>query len=122
LGKECSSLACFTKDLFVNAMKCRRLTRFWLEWGRIGDVSDFAYSKHKGVSDFCSKWGDFRPRGVYWFVLDIGGMLGIVGWPNANTNSFLVTRRDLKFRIGDKGIKCVIPPDEEPGVIDEFEG
>jgi hypothetical protein len=80
---------------------------FWLEWGRIRDVSDFAYSKRKGVSGFFGKWGNFGPRGVYWFVLDVGGMSGIMGWPNANTNSFLVAHGDLKFRVSDKGVECV---------------
>jgi hypothetical protein len=105
----------------VNVMKRRGLTRFWLERGRIGDVSNFAYPKREGVGGFFGKWGDFGLRGVYWFVLDIGGMLGIVGWPNTNANSFLVTCRDLKFRVSDKGVKCVVPLDEEPGVVNEFE-
>jgi hypothetical protein len=56
------------------------------------------------------------------FVLDVRWMSGVVGWPNSNTNSFLVSRRDFKLRISDKGVKCVVPPDEEPGVIDEFKG
>jgi hypothetical protein len=49
-------------------------------------------------------------------------MSGVVGCPSLNTNSFLVTRGDLKFRVSDKGVKYVVPPDEEPGVIDEFKG
>jgi hypothetical protein len=59
---------------------------------------------------------------VYRFVLDIGGMLGIVAWPNLNTNSFLVARGDLKFRVSDEGVEYIVPPDKEPGVIDEFKG
>jgi hypothetical protein len=59
---------------------------------------------------------------VYWFVLDVGGMSGIVRWPNVNANSFLVACRDLKFGVSDKGVECVIPPDEEPGVVDKFKG
>jgi hypothetical protein len=103
-------------------MKHRRLTRFWLKQGRIRDVSDFAYSKRKGVGSFFGKWGDFGPRGVYGFVLDIGGMSGIVGWPNTYSNLLLVTCRDLKFRVSDKGVKGVVPPDKEPGVVDKFKG
>jgi hypothetical protein len=106
----------------MNVTKHRGLTRFWLERGWIGDMSDFAYSKREGVGNFFGKWGSFRLRGVYRFVLDVGGMSGVAGWPNLNTNSFLVTHGDLKFRISDKGVKCIIPPDEEPGVIDEFKG
>jgi hypothetical protein len=98
------------------------LARFWLEWGQIGDVSDFAYSKRKSVDNFFGEWGSFGFRGVYWFVCDVRGVSGVVGWPNSNTNSFLVTRGDFKFRVGDKGVKSFVPPDEEPGIIDEFEG
>jgi hypothetical protein len=49
-------------------------------------------------------------------------MVGVVGWPNTNTNSFLVAHRDFKFGICDKGVKGFIPMDEEPRVVDEFEG
>jgi hypothetical protein len=49
-------------------------------------------------------------------------MSGVVGWPNMNTNSFLVSGRDFKFGVCDKGVKTLVPPDEEPRVIDEFEG
>jgi hypothetical protein len=87
-----------------------------------GDVSNLAYSKGEGVSDFFEKWGSFRCRGVYRFIPNIGGMSGVVGWPSANTNTFLIARRDLKFGVGNKGIEDFIPPDEEPGVIDKFKG
>jgi hypothetical protein len=106
----------------MNAMKRRGLTRFWLEWGRIGDASNFTESKFESVSDFFGEWGSSGFRGVYRFILDVRGMLGVMGWPNLNANSFLVSSGDLKLGISDKGIECVIPPDEEPGVIDEFEG
>jgi hypothetical protein len=106
----------------VNATKRRGLMRFWLDWGWIGDMSNVTYAKREGVGDFFGKWGAFRFRGVYRFVLDIGGVSGVMGWPNSNTNSFLVAHGDLKLRVSDKGIECVIPPDEEPRVVDEFEG
>jgi hypothetical protein len=108
--------------LFVNVTERRGLVRFWLEQDWIGNVSNLAYSKREGVGNFFSKWGGSGFGGVYWFICDVGGMLGVVGWPNANTNSFLVAHRDLKFGVSDKGIEGVIPPDEEPRVIDEFEG
>jgi hypothetical protein len=56
------------------------------------------------------------------FVLDVRGMSGVVGWPNSDTNSFLVGCGDFKLRICDKGVKYLVPLDEEPGVIDEFKG
>jgi hypothetical protein len=34
----------------------------------------------------------------------------------------LITSRDLKFGVGDKGVESFIPPDKEPGVIDKFKG
>jgi hypothetical protein len=34
----------------------------------------------------------------------------------------LISYGDLKFGVSDKGVKGVVPPDEEPGVVDEFEG
>jgi hypothetical protein len=49
-------------------------------------------------------------------------MLGVVGWPNANTNSFLVARGDFKFGVCDKCVKSLVPTDKEPGVVDEFKG
>jgi hypothetical protein len=106
----------------MDATKCRGLTGFWLEWGRIRDVGDFAYSKRESVSDFFDKWSSSRVRGVCGFVLDVRGMSGVVGWPSSNTDSFLVTCRDLKFGVSDKGVKGVVPPDKEPGVVDKFKG
>jgi hypothetical protein len=43
--KKYSPLACFSKDLFVDATERRGLMGLWLEWGWIGDVSNLAYSK-----------------------------------------------------------------------------
>jgi hypothetical protein len=63
----------------VNVTKRRGLTWFWVERGWIGDVSDFAYSKCEGVGDFFGKGDGFGFRGVCRFVLDIGGMSGVVG-------------------------------------------
>jgi hypothetical protein len=108
--------------VFVNATECRGVTGFWLERGWVRDVSNLAYSKHEGVSDFFSEWGGFGFRGVYRFVLNVGGVSGVVRWPNMNTNVFLIACGDLKFRVGDKCIKSFVPPDEEPGIVDEFEG
>ena len=71
LGKEYSSLARFSKDLFVEAAKRRWLARFLLKWGWIRDMSDFAYTEHKCVGDFFNEWGGFGFRGVYWFVNDV---------------------------------------------------
>jgi hypothetical protein len=122
LGKEQLSLTGFSKDLFVEATKRRRLMRFWLERGWIRDVSNFAYSKREGVGDFFGKWGNFGFRGVYRFVLDIGRVSGVVRWPNLNTNLFLVAHGDLKLGVSNKGVEYVVPPDEKPRVVDEFEG
>jgi hypothetical protein len=108
--------------LFVNATKHRWLAGFWLEWGWVGDVSNLAYSKREGVSDFFEEWGSFRFRGVYRFILNIGGVSRVMGWPSVNTDMFLITHRDLKFRIGNKCVKGLILPDKEPGVVDEFKG
>jgi hypothetical protein len=85
-------------------------------------VSNLAYSECEGVSDFFRKQGVVRFRGVYRFVPNIGGMSGVVGWPSVNTNTFLIARGDLKFRVSDKGVKVFVPPDEEPRVVDEFKG
>jgi hypothetical protein len=115
-------LARFSKDLFVDVAECGRLTWFWLEWGWIRDMSNLTYSKREGVGNFFSKWGSFGFGGVYWHVFDVGWMSGVVGWPNLDTNSFLVYYRDLKFGVGDKGVEGVVPPDKEPGVVDKFEG
>jgi hypothetical protein len=49
-------------------------------------------------------------------------MSRVVRWPSVNTNVFLIAHRDLKFRVGDKGVKGFVPPDKEPGVVDEFKG
>jgi hypothetical protein len=106
----------------MDASKHRGLMGFWMEWGWIGDVSNLTYSKHKGVGNFCEKWGSFWFRGVFGVVPNIGGVSRIMGWPSANTNTFLVTNRDLEFGVGDEGVKSFIPPDKEPGVIDEFKG
>jgi hypothetical protein len=85
-------------------------------------MSNLTYSKREGVSDFFSELGGFGFGGVFRFIPNVGGMSRVVGWPNANTNLFLIARRDLKFRISDKGVKGVIPPDEEPRVVDKFKG
>jgi hypothetical protein len=68
LGEERSSLARFSKDLFMDVAECGRLARFWLEWGWIRDVSNLTYSEHQGVGNFCGKWGGFGFGGVYWRV------------------------------------------------------
>jgi hypothetical protein len=49
-------------------------------------------------------------------------MSGVVYWPNANTNLFLVSGWDFKFGVCDKGVKTLVLPDEEPRVVDEFKG
>jgi hypothetical protein len=81
----------------MDAAERRGLVRFWMEWGWIRDVGNFAYSKREGISDFFGKWGGFWVRGVYGFVPNIRGMSGVVGWPCSNTNTFLITGGDLKF-------------------------
>jgi hypothetical protein len=108
--------------LFVNTTERRGLARFGLKWGWIRDMSNLAYSKHKGVGDFFGKWGGCRFGGMYWHVCDIGGVSGVVGWPNLDTNSFLISCRDFKLGVGDKSIESVVPPDQEPGVVDKLEG
>ena len=107
--------------MFVNAAKRRWLTWFWVKWGWIGDLSNFAYAKRKCVSDFCREWGVVGFGGVYWFV-NVRWVLGIVGRPSVNTNAFLVSCGDFKFGVGNEGVKGLVPPDEKPGVIDEFKG
>jgi hypothetical protein len=77
-------------------------------------VRYLAYAKREGVGDFFCKWGGLGFRGVYWFVCDVGRVLGVVSWPNANTNSLLVTCGDFKFGVGYEGVEGLIPPDEEP--------
>jgi hypothetical protein len=47
---------------------------------------------------------------------------GVVGRPDTNANAFLVWCRDFKFRVGYKGIESLVPPDEEPRVVDKFKG
>jgi hypothetical protein len=96
--------------------------RFWCEWCGVGDVSDLAYSKHESVSDFFKKRGSFGFRGSYRLVSNIRGMPGIMGWPDVYTNTLLVTNGDLKFRVCDKCIEGLVPPDKEPGIVDEFKG
>jgi hypothetical protein len=49
-------------------------------------------------------------------------MSRIMGWPNVNTNMFLVSSRDLKFGVSDKGVEGFVSPDKEPGVVNEFKG
>jgi hypothetical protein len=85
-------------------------------------MHNLTYSLCEGVCDFFTKWGSFGFRGVDRLVTNIRGMPGVVGWPGLYTNMFLVTSRDLKFRVSDKCIKGLVPPDKEPGVVDEFEG
>jgi hypothetical protein len=108
----------------VDASECQGLVGFWVEWGWVGDMRNLTYSKRESVSDFLGEWGGFWFwfRGVYRFVPSIGRVSRSVGWPSENTNLFLVPSRDLKFRVSDKGIKGFIPPDKEPGVVDEFKG
>jgi hypothetical protein len=115
-------LARLSKDLFVDAAKHRGLTGFGMERCWIRDMSNLTYSKCECISNFFSKLGSTGFRGECGFARNVGGMSGVVWWPSANTDAFLISCRDLKFGVGDKGIKGFIPPDEEPGVIDEFEG
>jgi hypothetical protein len=49
-------------------------------------------------------------------------VLGIVGRPNLNADAFLVYCGDLKFGVGDEGVKGLVPPDKKPGIVDEFKG
>jgi hypothetical protein len=122
LGEKRSSLARFSKDLFVDATKCGGLTGFWLKRCWIGDVSNFAYAKCKCVSDFFGKWDVFGFGGVCQFVGNVRWVSGIVSWPNANANSLLVTCRDFEFGVSYEGVKSLIPTDEEPRVVDKFKG
>jgi hypothetical protein len=119
---ELQPLGAVTENVFVNAMECRGLARFGLERYWVRDVSNLTYSKHEGVSDSFVKEGSAGFRGVRRFSVDVWWVSRVVRWPNANTNTFLITSGDLKFGVGNKGIKSFIPPDEEPGVVDEFEG
>jgi hypothetical protein len=106
----------------VEAAKRGGLAGFWVKWGWIRDMGNFAYTKHKCVGDFCSKWGGFRFRGVYQFVSDVRWVSGIVERPNVNANALLVSCRDFKFGVSYEGVEGFIPLDEEPGVVDEFKG
>jgi hypothetical protein len=106
----------------MNATEHRGLVRFWVEWGWIWDVDDFAYPKGEGVSDFFGEWGGFWSRGVDRLIPNVQGMSGIVWWPSVNTNSFLIAGRDLKFGVSDKGIEGFVLPDQELGVVDKFKG
>jgi hypothetical protein len=108
--------------LFVDVAKRRRLTGFWVKRGWIRDVSNFAYAKHKCVSDFFREWGSFWCRGVYGFVNDVQWVSGVMGRPNANTNALLVSGGDFEFGVSYESIKGFVPTDEEPGVVDKFEG
>jgi hypothetical protein len=112
----------FPEDMFMETTECGRLARFWLEWGWVRDVGNFTYPKREGVSDFFSEWGGVWFRRVYRLVLDVGGVSWIVAWPSLNTNTFLIPCGDFEFGVGDEGVKGFVPPDEEPGVIDKFEG
>jgi hypothetical protein len=47
---------------------------------------------------------------------------GVVGRPNANANTFLVSCGDLKFGVSDESVKGFVPADEKPRVVDEFKG
>jgi hypothetical protein len=71
------------------------LTRFWLKRCWVRDVRYLTYAKHEGVGDFFCKWGSSGFRGVCWFGCDVGGMSGVVGWPNTDTNPLLVCRGDF---------------------------
>jgi hypothetical protein len=79
----------------VDVLKHRGLAGFWVKWGWIRDMGNFAYAKRKCVGDFLRKWGGFGFRGVYWFVSDVRWVSGIVEGPNANTDALLVSRRDF---------------------------
>jgi hypothetical protein len=85
-------------------------------------MSDFAYTKRECVGDFFKEWGGFGFRGVYWFISDVCWVSRIMGGPNVNTNALLVYCRDLELGVSDKGVKGLVPPDEEPRVVDEFKG
>jgi hypothetical protein len=88
----------------------------------VRDVGNLAYSKREGVGDFFGKGGSVRFQGMGRFVLNVRWVSGVMRWPNANTNAFLITGGDFKFGVGNKGVKGLVPPDEEPGVVDEFKG
>jgi hypothetical protein len=108
--------------LFVDAAERRGLAGFRLKRGWIRDVGNFTYTDCECISDSFGKWGCFGFRRVYWFVCDVRWVSGVVTWPNVNTNSLLVTCGDFEFRVSYEGVEGFIPPDEEPQVVDEFEG
>jgi hypothetical protein len=112
----------FSKDLFVDTAKGGWLTWFWVKRGWVRDVSNLAYAKRKCVSDFFREWGCVRFGRVYWFVDDVGWVSGIVGRPDANTNALLVSGGDFKFGVSYESVEGVVPPNEEPRIIDEFKG
>jgi hypothetical protein len=88
-------LARFSKDLFVDAAKRGWLARFWLKRGRIRDMGDLTDSKGDSVGDFFCKGGSIGFWGVYWFILNVGQVSGVMRWPSANTNALLVSGRDF---------------------------
>jgi hypothetical protein len=106
----------------MDAMKHGGLMGFWLKRCRVGDVSNFAYSKRKCVGDFFGKRDGFGFGGVCWFMGNVRWVSGIVLWPNTNANSLLVPCRDFKFGVSYEGVKSLVPTDEEPRVVDEFKG
>jgi hypothetical protein len=71
------------------------LTWFWLKRCWVRNMRNLTYAKREGVGNFFREWGGFGFRGVYWFGCDIGGMSGIMGWPNMDTNPLLVYCRDF---------------------------
>jgi hypothetical protein len=93
-----------------------------MEWCRIRDVGNFTYPKRKCVGDFSSKWGCVGFRRVYWLVCNVRWVSGVVVWPNANTNSLLITCGDFEFGVSYEGVEGLVPTNEEPGVVDEFKG
>jgi hypothetical protein len=106
----------------MDATKRGWLTGFQVKRGWIGDMSNFAYTKRKCVSDFFGELGGSGFRGVCGFVNNVGRVSGIVAGPDVNANAFLVYCGDLKFGVGYESVEGLVPVDEEPGVIDEFEG
>jgi hypothetical protein len=122
LGEKWATLAWFSKDLFMDAVKHRWLMWFWVKRGRVGDASNFTYTKCKCVGNSFRKWGGIGFGGVYWFVNDVWWVSGIVGRPNANTNALLVSGGDFEFGVSYKCVKGLVPADEEPRVVDKFKG
>jgi hypothetical protein len=83
-------------------------------------MSYFAYSKRKCIGDFFREQSGLGFGGVYWFGNNVRRVSGIVGRPNANTDTFLVSCGDLKFGVSYKGVEGFVPTDKEPRVVDEF--